>query len=139
MAQKTQRCVLLIKPMPAWDPRRAPAACFVGMLQASPLWSISRFCLNVGSGGVQEVLSLMQETQRCALLIKRHALSPFAAPAGLASTVQCCSLALLHCRALQASHNLALGPTLLRELWPACDQASKLLMLHPCSVGYRHL
>lgn len=66
----------------------------------------------------------MQETQRCALLIKRHALSPFAAPAGLASTVQCCSLALLHCRALQASHNLALGPTLLRELWPACDQAS---------------
>lgn len=66
----------------------------------------------------------MQETQRCALLIKRHALSPFAAPAGLASTVQCCSLALLHCRALQASHNLALSPTLLRELWPACDQVS---------------
>lgn len=71
----------------------------------------------------------VQETQRCALLIKRHALSPFAAPAGLGSTVQCCSLALLHCRALQASHNLALGPTLLRELWPACDQAST------CHIG----
>ena len=72
---------------------------------------------------------MAQETQQCALLIKRHALSPFAAPAGLASTVQCCSLALLHCRALQASHNLALGPTLLRELWPACDQASSSLCI----------
>ena len=41
-----------------------------------------------------------QETQRCALLIKRHALSPFAAPAGLAPTVQCCCLALAHCAAL---------------------------------------
>ncbi len=71
------------------------------------------------------VLSGVQETQRCALLIKRHALSPFAAPAGLASTVQCCCLALLHCRALQASHNFALAPTLLRELWPACDQVSE--------------
>ena len=39
---------------------------------------------------------MVQETRRCALLIKRHALSLFAAPAGLASTVQCCSLALLH-------------------------------------------
>ena len=67
-----------------------------------------------------------QETQRCALLIKRHALSPFAAPAGLAPTVQCCCLALAHCAALRASHALALGPTLLRELWPACNQASAL-------------
>ncbi len=64
----------------------------------------------------------VQGTQRCALLIKRHALSPFAAPAGLSSTVQCCVLALVHCRALQASHSLALAPSLLRELWPACDQ-----------------
>lgn len=64
----------------------------------------------------------VQETQRCALLIKRHALSPFAAPAGLSSTVQCCSLALVHCRALEAAHSLALAPSLLRELWPACDQ-----------------
>ncbi|KAK9905543.1 hypothetical protein WJX75_001810 [Coccomyxa subellipsoidea] len=68
------------------------------------------------------VVWALQETQRCALLIKRHALSPFAAPAGLSSTVQCCSLALVHCRALQASHSLALAPSLLRELWPACDQ-----------------
>ncbi len=63
-----------------------------------------------------------QETRRCALLVKRHALSPFAAPAGLAATVHCCCLALAHCRRLQASHALALAPTLLRELWPACDQ-----------------
>ncbi|CAK0787894.1 hypothetical protein CVIRNUC_011116 [Coccomyxa viridis] len=69
----------------------------------------------------------LQETQRCALLIKRHALSPFAAPAGLAPTVQCCCLALAHCAALRASHALALGPTLLRELWPACDQARALM------------
>ncbi|CAL8472152.1 g11694 [Coccomyxa elongata] len=68
------------------------------------------------------VVWALQETQRSALLIKRHALSPFAAPAGLSSTVQCCVLALVHCRALQASHSLALAPSLLRELWPACDQ-----------------
>ncbi|BDA47404.1 Exocyst complex component EXO84A [Coccomyxa sp. Obi] len=68
------------------------------------------------------VVWALQETQQSALLIKRHALSPFAAPAGLSSTVQCCVLALVHCRALQASHSLALAPSLLRELWPACDQ-----------------
>ena len=82
-----------------------------------------------------------QETRRCALLVKRHALSPFAAPAGLAATVHCCCLALVHCRRLQASHALALAPTLLRELWPACEQVwNQTCPSHPaCLVKLQHL
>ncbi len=64
-----------------------------------------------------------QETERFALLLKRHALAPFAAPAGLAATAACCLLALVHCRALEASHGLTLAPRLMRDLWPACEQA----------------
>lgn len=66
-----------------------------------------------------------QETERFALLLKRHALAPFAAPAGLAATVACCMLALVHCRALEVSHGLTLAPRLMRDLWPACEQARR--------------
>jgi hypothetical protein len=66
----------------------------------------------------------VQETELCALLVKRHALAPFAAPAGLGPTVACVLLALLHCRALEESHSLSLGPRLLRDLWPPCEQVS---------------
>ncbi|KAK9823889.1 hypothetical protein WJX72_006201 [[Myrmecia] bisecta] len=64
----------------------------------------------------------LQETERCALLLKRHALSPFAAPAGLGATVSCCVLALVHCMVLEDTHGLKLAPRLMRELWPACEQ-----------------
>ncbi|KAK9836141.1 hypothetical protein WJX81_004415 [Elliptochloris bilobata] len=68
------------------------------------------------------VVWALQETERFALLLKRHALAPFAAPAGLAATVSCCLLALVHCRALEVSHGLTLAPRLMRDLWPACEQ-----------------
>lgn len=66
--------------------------------------------------------------RRCAVLLKRHALSPFAAPAGLQATVGCIVLALVHCMALEETHGLKLAPRLTRELWPPCEQAS------PCTL-----
>lgn len=74
-------------------------------------------------------MSVGQETELCALLIKRHALAPFAAPAGLDPTVSCVLLALLHCRSLEKSHGLSLSPRLLRDLWPPCEQVA--LPLNP--------
>ena len=59
---------------------------------------------------------------RCAQLLRQHALSPLAVPAGLGPTVRCCMLALLYCTALETSHSLMLSPRLMRDLWPTCDQ-----------------
>lgn len=56
------------------------------------------------------------------MLIKRHALAPFAAPAGLAPTVGCCVVACVYCMALEDWHGLKLAPRLMRELWPPCEQ-----------------
>lgn len=77
----------------------------------------------LGSSGSFKVLNCtLQETEKCAVLLKRHALSPFAAPAGLGPTMACCLLAYVHCSAIQASHSIHLTPRLMRDLWPACDQ-----------------
>ena len=65
--------------------------------------------------------SCVQEC-RCAQLMKQHALNPFAMPAGLAPTVQCCTLALLYCSALETTHSLMLSPQLMSHLWPLCEQ-----------------
>ena len=61
---------------------------------------------------------------RCARLLKQHALSPFAIPAGLGPTVQCCTLALMYCAALETTHSLMLSPRLTNLLWPTCEQVS---------------
>ncbi len=63
---------------------------------------------------------------RCTQLLKQHALSPFAVPAGLGPTVQCCIMALLYCTALETSHSLMLSPRLMRDLWPTCEQVADL-------------
>ena len=81
----------------------------------------------------------LQETERFALLLKRHALAPFAAPAGLAATVACCLLALVHCRALEVSHGLTLAPRLMRDLWPACEQARRLPVPTQAALGVPQL
>lgn len=65
---------------------------------------------------------------RCAQLIKQHALSPLAVPAGLGPTVQCCMLAMLYCTALETSHSLMLSPRLMRDLWPTCEQVGTLML-----------
>ncbi|KAL3141745.1 hypothetical protein ABBQ32_004426 [Trebouxia sp. C0010 RCD-2024] len=64
----------------------------------------------------------LQETERCAQLLRQHALIPLAVPAGLGPTVHCCMLALLYCTALETSHSLMLSPRLMRDLWPTCEQ-----------------
>ena len=129
-------CPLLAKPAGlAPTVHATDRAAATGPRRRSAAYVYQIFCVcSAGRAGLAPTVHVIdssgwaQETQRCALLIKRHALSPFAAPAGLAPTVQCCCLALAHCAALRASHALALGPTLLRELWPACDQARKLIL-----------
>jgi len=69
-------------------------------------------------------------------MLKRHALSPFAAPAGLGPTMACCLLAYIHCAALQSSHGLRLTSRLMRDLWPACDQVAPPPPTHPHTSKY---
>lgn len=63
----------------------------------------------------------LQETERAATLLKRHALTPFAVPAGLGATVRCVLLMRTQALALQATHGISLAPRLTRELWPVID------------------
>lgn len=71
---------------------------------------------------------------RCALLLKQHALAPFAAPAGLQATTGCIMLALVHCMALEETHGLMLAPRLVRELWPPCEQVRGSVVESICRV-----
>ena len=85
-----------------------------------------------GAGGLPD-----QEARRCALLVRRHALSPFAAPAGLAATVHCCSLALAHCRALQAlARACARARPAARALARLRAGALRLLHRRPCNTHH---
>lgn len=61
---------------------------------------------------------------RSSLLLKRHVLTPFAVPAGLAATVRCVLLMHVHAAALQASHGISMGPRITRDLWPPVEQVS---------------
>ncbi|KAK9835250.1 hypothetical protein WJX84_010079 [Apatococcus fuscideae] len=85
-------------------------------------------------GAVLLVWSL-HEAERFCTLIKRNALSPFAAPAGLAPTVGCCQLAMTQCVALEQSHGLMLAPRLVRDLWPACEQVLQRRVRKTCEAG----
>lgn len=55
-------------------------------------------------------------------LLRKHALLPFAAPAGLHGFGRCAFAFAAHCAALEASHGLQLVPTVQRELWTALEQ-----------------
>lgn len=60
--------------------------------------------------------------RRACHLLRKHALLPFAAPAGLPAFARCAFAFTAHCAALEASHGLQLVPTVQRELWPATEQ-----------------
>ncbi|GAB4815599.1 hypothetical protein N2152v2_002645 [Parachlorella kessleri] len=64
----------------------------------------------------------LQEVERACQLLRKHALAPFAAPAGLAATCRCLHTLLAYCAALEASHALRLTPAVLRETWPVVEQ-----------------
>jgi hypothetical protein len=64
--------------------------------------------------------------RRACHLLRKHALLPFAAPAGLHACCRCVFAFAAHCAALEASHGLPLLPTLLRELWPPLEQVRRL-------------
>ncbi|PRW33875.1 exocyst complex component EXO84B-like [Chlorella sorokiniana] len=64
----------------------------------------------------------LHQTERACHLLRKHALLPFAAPAGLAAFTRCAFAFAAHCAALEASHGLQLLPTVLRELWPPMEQ-----------------
>lgn len=77
---------------------------------------------------------------RACHLLRKHALLPFAAPAGLAAFTRCAFAFAAHCAALEASHGLQLLPTVLRELWPAQEQVcAHCLHSHCCVSVYREL
>lgn len=60
-------------------------------------------------------------------LLRKHALLPFAAPAGLGACARCTFAFTAHCAALEASHGLQLVPTVQRELWPVLEQVRSAL------------
>ena len=64
---------------------------------------------------------------RSTLLLKRHILTPFAVPAGLAATVRCVLLMHAYAAALQSTHGLTVGPRITKELWPVIEQVPYLL------------
>ncbi|KAL4425163.1 hypothetical protein ABPG75_009179 [Micractinium tetrahymenae] len=64
----------------------------------------------------------LHQTERACHLLRKHALLPFAAPAGLHAFARCAFAFAAHCAALEASHGLQLVPTVQRELWPALEQ-----------------
>jgi hypothetical protein len=66
-----------------------------------------------------------REARACAQLLRRHALSPFAAAAGLPATVQCVSLALVFVYALEKSHSLSVSAPFAAELWPHIEAVTK--------------
>lgn len=70
------------------------------------------------------IASLLSPPLRCRAchLLRKHALLPFAAPAGLAAFTRCAFAFAAHCAALEASHGLQLLPTVQRELWPPLEQ-----------------
>jgi hypothetical protein len=55
-------------------------------------------------------------------LLRKHALLPFAAHAGLEACARCTFAFTAHCAALEASRGLQLVPTVQRELWPVLEQ-----------------
>lgn len=57
------------------------------------------------------------EARQCASLLRRHALSPFAASAYAPGALLCCNLALAFFAALELSHGLSLQEVVLQELW----------------------
>lgn len=59
---------------------------------------------------------------RACHLLRKHALVPFAAPAGLAAAARCSLTFLSYCAALEASHALRLAPLAHRELWLVLEQ-----------------
>ena len=65
--------------------------------------------------------------RRSTLLLKRHILTPFAVPAGLAATVRCVLLMHAYAAALQSTHGLTVGPRITKELWPVIEQVPLLL------------
>ncbi|KAL4435562.1 hypothetical protein ABPG77_002525 [Micractinium sp. CCAP 211/92] len=64
----------------------------------------------------------LHQTERACHLLRKHALMPFAAPAGLHAFGRCTFAFAAHCAALEASHGLQLVPTVQRELWPTLEQ-----------------
>ncbi|KAL4854614.1 Exocyst complex component EXO84A [Chlorella vulgaris] len=83
-----------------------------------------------GNGGPGSDLSAaflvwaLYQTERACHLLRKHALLPFAAPAGLPAFGRAAFAFTAHCAALEASHGLQLVPTVQRELWPVLEQAS---------------
>ncbi|KAI3435025.1 hypothetical protein D9Q98_003077 [Chlorella vulgaris] len=81
-----------------------------------------------GSGGPGPELSAaflvwaLYQTERACHLLRKHALLPFAAPAGLPAFGRAAFAFTAHCAALEASHGLQLVPTVQRELWPVLEQ-----------------
>jgi hypothetical protein len=68
-------------------------------------------------------------------LLRKHALLPFAAPAGLGACARCTFAFTAHCAALEASHGLQLVPTVQRELWPVLEQVRSALWLDRLGRG----
>ena len=65
-------------------------------------------------------------------MLKRHILTPFAVPAGLAATVRCVLLMHAYAAALQSTHGLTVGPRITKELWPVIEQVSLHFVSPPC-------
>jgi hypothetical protein len=63
------------------------------------------------------------EVVACCATLRRVALLPCAAPAGLRATLRCAAALLAHCDALGAAHGLPAAAAAQRELWPAVHQA----------------
>jgi hypothetical protein len=80
-----------------------------------------------GAPDVAAVLAVWaaREARAAAQLLRRHALSPFAAAAGLPATVHCVCLALVFVTSLEASHALSLAAPFAAELWPHLEAATR--------------
>ncbi|PSC67429.1 exocyst complex component EXO84B-like [Micractinium conductrix] len=64
----------------------------------------------------------LHQTERTCHLLRKHALLPFAAPAGLHAFCRCAFAFAAHAAALEGTHGLQLMPTVHRELWPVLEQ-----------------
>lgn len=84
----------------------------------------------VFGAGCQEVQALFtvwatKEAKQCASLLRRHALSPFAAPSGLQASVQCVALAVVFCSVLEHTHGLSLVAAFSGEVLPHIEGVLK--------------
>ena len=62
-------------------------------------------------------------TERCVHILLADVLVQFAAPLGLATTMECVMQMLVYCACLEDTHRICLQPHMLRVLWPHIEGA----------------